>query len=324
MITDSLLHLYDLPLERELVPINDGFNNTVYTNGDLIFRVSPSSRRSQLDIMNELAFIKGLWKKGVPVALPVASIRKRMVETIGEHLFVVAFEKALGTSIDITNPVIWNKELFYHWGSLMGKMHSAGKEIKVARPTWTVHQPDILNLFPKISSKPVAEMYSQLLNQLVKFPLTPDLFGLIHNDFHQGNFFVNEGQITVFDFDDSAYHWFAYDLAVSFYHAFWQATSFTPEDNEFSSVFWENFIKGYKQEHTLSAELIQQIPIFLKIREIFLYTLFLEKWDIGNIEDWQEYTLTNLKNNIETGEPYANVNFAEMIDNLSIGKINLK
>jgi amicoumacin kinase len=262
MVTDSIFHLYNIPeAEGALVPINDGFNNTVYSYGELIFRVSPSNRRNELDIMNELAFIKGLWQKGVPVSLPVTSVRKRLVETIGEHQFVVAFEKAKGTSIDVTNRVVWNKELFYHWGNLMGKIHSAG-EIKVDRPIWTSHQPDLLNLIPKITSEPIAEKYNQLLNQLVKFPLTTDLFGLIHNDFHQGNLFVNEGRLTIFDFDDSAYHWFAYDLATSFYHAYWQASSFTPENTQFSREFWEHFLRGYQQEHTLSKELIQQIPSF--------------------------------------------------------------
>lgn len=320
MITDSILHLYDIA-EGDLVPINDGFNNTVYSYGDLIFRVSPSSRRNELDIMNELAFIKGLWEKDVPVSLPVISVRKRLVESIGEHHFVVAFEKAKGTSIDVINRDVWNKELFYHWGNLIGKMHSAGENMKVDRPIWTPQQPDLLNLFPKITSESIAEKYKQLLNQLVKFPVTPDLFGLIHNDFHQGNIFVNKGKLTVFDFDDCAYHWFAYDLATTFYHAYWQASSFTPENTQFSREFWEQFLRGYQQEHTISKELIQQIPIFLKIREIFLYTLFLGKWDLKNLEDWQSYTLTNLKHNIESGEPYSDVNFTEMIDNLGRGKI---
>jgi amicoumacin kinase len=314
MITDDILLLYGHP-KGELVPINDGFHNKVYSSGNLIFRVSPSERRKPYEIMNELALIKGLYEFGLPVSLPVRSVHERLVETIGEHHNVVAFEKAKGTPIDVTNRDVWNKELFYHWGKLMGNIHKAGQAIKVNRPIWTVNQPDLLNLLPKISSEPIAEKYKQLLNELVNFPLNPDLFGLIHNDFHQGNMFVKEGRLTVFDFDDCAYHWFAYDFAASFYHAYWQASSFTPEDKEFSRVFWENFLKGYKQVRTINKELIQQIPIFLKIREIFLYTLFLEKWDLENLEDWQEYTITNIKHNIESGIPYSNVNFSEMIDN---------
>ncbi|MEH7273332.1 phosphotransferase enzyme family protein, partial [Neobacillus vireti] len=317
MITDIILPLYGYK-EGELVPINDGFHNTVYSYGNLIFRVSPSSRRKQLDIINELAYIHGLWENGVPVSIPVKSVSKKLVETIGEHHFVVAFEKAKGTSIDVTNRDLWNKELYYHWGNLMGKMHMAGKTIKVDRPIWSENQPDLLNLLPKITSDLIAEKYKQLLNQLKKFPLTPNLFGLIHNDFHQGNIFVNKGRLTVFDFDDCAYHWYAYDLAAAFYHAYWQTSSFTPENTQFSSEFWEHFLRGYQQVHTLSKELIQQIPIFLKIREVFLYTLFLEKWNSDNLEDWQGYTLTHLKYNIESGKPYSDVNFTEIIDSFGL------
>ncbi|MFB3163302.1 phosphotransferase [Neobacillus sp. 179-J 1A1 HS] len=320
MIIDTILHLYGYK-EGELVPINDGFHNTVYSHGNLIFRVSPANRRKQVDIMNELAFIKGLWENGVPVSLPVKSLNKKLIEPISSNHFVVAFEKAKGTSIDVTKTEVWNDDLFYRWGNVMGRMHSAGKKIKVDRPIWTVQEPDLLKLFPKITSETIAEKYKQLLMQLATFPLTPDLFGLIHNDFHQGNMFVKEARLTVFDFDDCAYHWLAYDLATSFYHAYWQATSFTPEHTQFSSEFWMHFLRGYQQEHTLSKELILQIPIFLKIREIFLYTLFLEKWDLKNLLDWQNYTLTNLKNNIVSGMPYSNVNFTEIIDNFGLGTI---
>jgi amicoumacin kinase len=315
MITEIILPLYGYT-DGELVPINDGFHNTVYSYGDLIFRLSPFGRRKEVDIINELAFINGLWEKDVPVSLPVKSLRGNFIEPVGNQ-FLVVFEKAKGTHIDVSNRGIWNKELYYHWGNLMGKMHKAGNNIKLDRPRWTVGQPDLLNLLPRIASEPIEEKYKQLLNDLVSFPQTPDLFGLIHNDFHQGNLFVNEGMLTIFDFDESAYHWFAYDLATSFYHAYWQASSSTPEDIHFSRVYWEHFLRGYQQEHRLSKEIIQQIPIFLKIREIFLYTLFLEKWELLNLQDWQNYTLTNLKKNILTGNPYSDVNFIEMIDNLS-------
>jgi amicoumacin kinase len=315
MITEKILPLYGVTV-GELVPINDGFHNTVYSHGNLIFRLSPSSRRKKEDILNELEFIKDLWKKAVPVSMPVKSIRGNFVETVGNQYFLVVFEKAKGTPIDVTNLDIWNKELYYYWGNLMGKMHSAGKNIELNRPRWTVNQPDLLNLLPRINSEPIAEKYKQHLKYLVAFPLTSDLFGLIHNDFHQGNLFVDKGRLTLFDFDDSAYHWFAYDIATSFYHAYWQASSFTPENTQFSREFWEHFLRGYQKEHKISKELIQQIPIFLKIREIFLYTLFLEKWDLLNLQDWQEYTLIDLKNNIESEKPYSNVNFEEIIDKL--------
>ncbi|MEH7251409.1 hypothetical protein V7111_04725, partial [Neobacillus niacini] len=63
MIRDSLIHLYG-QIEGELVRINDGFHNTVYTTRHFIFRVTPTSRRKKSDITNELTFIESLWKYG--------------------------------------------------------------------------------------------------------------------------------------------------------------------------------------------------------------------------------------------------------------------
>ncbi|MEH7010894.1 phosphotransferase [Neobacillus niacini] len=315
----SLDQIYGINM-KELIPISEGFHNTVLSYQNLIFRLSSRNRRRLTEIESEIAFLQALGEKGIPVSLPIKSPNGRFIENNYQN-YIVCFEKAKGKPVDVTEREVWNKDLFFQWGRVTGKMHQVSKDIKVTRPTWSPDNPDILKLLPKIKSGIIANRYKQLLNQLMSFEVNSDRYGLIHNDFHQGNFFVNEGEITVFDFDDSAYHWFAYDLATSFYHAYWQATSFTPEDKEFSSVFWKNFLKGYNQEQKISKELIQQIPIFLKIREIFLYTLFLEKWDLENLQGWQEYTLADLKNKIETSKPYSDVNFSEMIDNIGLGKI---
>ncbi|SDN29399.1 phosphotransferase enzyme family protein [Bacillus sp. OK048] len=307
---------------KDLIPISEGFHNTILSYQNLIFRLSSRNSRSLEEIESEVAYLQALGEKGVSVSLPIKSPKEKIIESTDQH-YIVCFEKAKGNAVDVADREVWNKDLFFTWGRVSGRIHQVSKDIRINRPTWSPDNPDILNLLPKIKSKIIANRYEQLLKLLGDFEMNSNLFGLIHNDFHQGNFFVNKGEITIFDFDDSAYHWFAYDLAVSFYHAYWQASSFTPENTEFPFVFWKYFLKGYMQEHLISKELIQQIPIFLKIREIFLYTLFMEKWDTKNLEDWQEYTLTNLKNKIETGEPFSEVNFTEMIDNLVKDGISL-
>nr|WP_241745325.1 hypothetical protein [Lysinibacillus sphaericus] len=69
-----------------------------------------------------------------------------------------------------------------------------------------------------------------------------------------------------------------------------------------------NFFAGYRTENMLHKDIIIQIPIFLKIREIYLYQLFKEKWNTGNLEEWQGYTLQNLEDKIRNQEPYAGIN----------------
>ncbi|MEH7439684.1 phosphotransferase [Neobacillus drentensis] len=308
---------YDFAPE-ELIPINNGFQNSVYTfskdGRDYILRLSNRERKSFSDLENELKFIEALAKEGVSVSRPVPSKNNLLIEEV-TNLLLVAFEKAEGVAVDVTDANVWTTELFYNWGKQIGRMHKVSHLIQLDRPKWTKKEPDLLRLLPKINSKLIKEIYTNLLDKLRDFHQDSNLFGLIHNDFHQGNFFVKDRRITVFDFDDCAYHWFAYDLAVSFYHAYWQASSFTPEQTDFSRIFWHHFFKGYEEEHTIHREMLEQIPTFLKIREIFLYVLFLEKWDLHSLAEWQAYTLEDLKHRIEEQIPYSNVDFKELIDN---------
>ncbi|MDQ1145893.1 Ser/Thr protein kinase RdoA (MazF antagonist) [Bacillus sp. SORGH_AS 510] len=308
---------YDLAPE-ELIPITSGFQNSVYTyykdGKEYILRVSNRNRKSLSALENELKFIAALEKEEVSVSRPVPSKYNLLIESV-DHFFVVAFEKAQGVPVDVTDANVWNSDVFYNWGKQIGRMHKASQRIQLDRPKWTKEEPDLLDLLPKIESNLIKERYTELLDKLRDFQQDSHLFGLIHNDFHQGNFFVKDRRITIFDFDDCAYHWYAYDLAVSFYHAYWQASSFTPEQTDFSKNFWHHFLKGYYEEHTIDIEMLEQIPTFLKIREIFLYMLFLEKWDLDSLVDWQVYTLEDLKYRIEDQIPYSNVNFKELIDN---------
>ncbi|MDN3015945.1 phosphotransferase [Paenibacillus sp. BSR1-1] len=322
MIQNIIAERYNI-LASELMPISTGFHNSVYshdhTGNNLVFRISNGTRRSLSGLENELKFVSTFEEYGISVSKPILSKYERMIEEVEyqkQKFYVVAFEKAEGVPVDVTNKKIWNVTLFYNWGKLTGKMHKVSSKLdaKLDRPKWTRNQPDLLRLIPKISSTMIADRYLELLEFLKRYNEDPNLFGLMHNDFHQGNFMVNDGRITVFDFDDCAYHWFAYDLAVSFYHAYWQSTSFVPERTDFSETFWVQFLNGYQTEHPISRHLLEQIPIFLKIREIFLYVLFLEKWDLQHLEDWQTFTLKDLKQRIEDKIPYSTVNFEELID----------
>lgn len=303
---------------EELIPITNGFQNSVYTyhkdGRDYILRLSNQNRKNLSDLENEIKFIAALEKDEVSVSRPFPSKNNLLIESV-DQFFVVAFEKAQGVAVDVTDSNVWNSDVFFNWGKQIGRMHKASQRIQLDRPKWTKEEPDLLGLLPKIESKLIKERYTELLDQLRDFQQDSHLFGLIHNDLHQGNFFVKDRRIIIFDFDDCAYHWFAYDLAVSFYHAYWQASSFTPEQTDFSRIFWHHFLKGYNEEHPIQREMLEQIPTFLKIREIFLYVLFLEKWDLHSLADWQSYTLEDLKYRIEEQIPYSNVNFKELIDN---------
>ena len=48
-----------------------------------------------------------------------------------------------------------------------------------------------------------------------------------------------------------------------------------------------------------------QLPLFYKLREMFLYVVFHKKWDFDNLVDWQESMYATYKNNIENDIPFV-------------------
>ncbi|CAM3055420.1 phosphotransferase [Paenibacillus sediminis] len=302
-----------------------GFQNSVYSfirnNREYVLRLTHSTRRDLNLIKGELDFVNHLSNSGVSVSRAIPSVNDHYAEQISigqDTYYATSFEKAKGRPVDVSDDQEWNRDFFQRWGKLLGKMHATAKkyeapDLAIKRPEWSKNNPDIHNIKNHMPSEMIANKYSELLTALTTLDRHDDLFGLIHNDFHQGNFFVHDSQITVFDFDDSAYYWFASDIAVSFYHAYWQGTSVHPNRKDFSEQFMKSFLEGYSKENNITKEMVSQIPLFLKMREIFLYVLFLRNWDPNHLQDWQRATLQNLKFNIENDVPYSDLDFHKII-----------
>lgn len=53
-----------------------------------------------------------------------------------------------------------------------------------------------------------ADEMNEILQRFSRMPATPSDYGLIHSDVNPTNFHVDQGKITLFDFDDCGYNWF--------------------------------------------------------------------------------------------------------------------
>ena len=51
------------------------------------------------------------------------------------------------------------------------------------------------------------------------------------------------------------------------------------EKDAYAKWFLENFMAGYNEENTLDGFWLNEIPFFLKLRDITLYTVFHKKFD---------------------------------------------
>jgi len=302
------------------IRILDGFESFIYEytkNGEqFILRIAHSLRRSEALIHAEVEWINYLAENGTGVAKAVLSANNQLVESIpdseGDFFLVAAFVKAQGVHAWEYG---WNKNLYVTYGKLIGRMHALTKDFQPSHPEWKRPQwndeimLDIHRNLPE-SEAPVKSKFDELVKHISLLEKNRENFGLVHFDAHAGNFFVNEnGNITLFDFDDCCYHWFSNDVAIVLFYMI----RGTDDQSEFVDDFMAHFLKGYQQENIFATDWLKQIPMFLKLREIDLYSVIHRSFDVNNLQDrWAAFFMKNRKERILNDVPFLDFDFTSL------------
>ena len=125
----------------------------------------------------------------------------------------------------------------------------------------------------------------ELIAELHALPKNVDSYGLIHNDFNDGNFTVDydNGDITVFDFDDCCYFWFMYDMACAWEGGIGRvARRPLAERRDYMERYMEQVMTGYERENHLSDDWLARLPLFLRLiqlQELTYYARYLDEPD---------------------------------------------
>jgi Ser/Thr protein kinase RdoA (MazF antagonist) len=252
-------------------------------------------RRVEL-IQAELHFVEYLAAGGVRVSRPVPSVNGNLIEVIpasGIDFIAVSFVKGCGMRVPDNGyryrEGVPMQEYFQNWGQTLGQMHRLAKSYQpsseaIKRPEW--HQWEYYSGFPYGERLPIIQKkYDQLIAELHSLPTDVDSYGLIHNDFNDGNFTVDydNGDITVFDFDDSCYFWFMYDIACAWEGGIGRAMFRSlAERQDFMARYMEHVLTGYTRENTLSDAWLARLPLFLRLvqmQELMHFAQYLDEPD---------------------------------------------
>ena len=309
---------YEIP--SEAIRLLDGFESFIYEfdkqDRAYVLRISHTLRRSINLIQGEVDWINFLSAGGASVARAVPSIQGHLVEVVedgsGGQFLATAFDKAPGgppgkDSLDAN--------LFFQHGRQMGRMHAITRlyhplNEASRRPDW--NDPEMMFaerwLGPK--DQTTLDRYWILRAYLEKLTVEEAGYGLIHQDAHYGNFFVDTaGRITLFDFDDCCYSWFMNDIAIVLFYAVLGQV----DGPVFTREFMSHFLRGYQQENNLDQKWFKEIPYFLKLREIDLYAVIHRSFDVENLEDpWVAYYMRGRKQRIEEDIPFIDFDFEEL------------
>jgi Ser/Thr protein kinase RdoA (MazF antagonist) len=281
----------------------EGAANLVYEyeieGKPFIIRLSYTPERSVEQIHAELHFVNHLHDHGVRVSRPIPSINGEMVETIqakGIPFHIVSFIKGKGMRVPDNGyqyrtdaPI---EEYFQDWGQTLGQMHAVTKDYRplderIKRPEWSELHKNRLAIETQVPQhlEVIRHRIQFTLDEIKSLPRDRDSYGLIHGDFNDGNFTVDysNGDITVFDFDDSCYFWFVYELASA-----WEGgigrTMFRGLDERISFMdrYMDQVMEGYNQHNSLPSEWLERIPLFIKliqIEEFLHYVQYIDESD---------------------------------------------
>jgi Ser/Thr protein kinase RdoA (MazF antagonist) len=305
-------------IDPDRIRLLDGFESFIYEfergGEEYILRIGHSLRRSEALICGEVDWISFLSDGGASVARAVPSDMGKLVEHVddgaGGHFLATAFVKARGVSPWKAG---WTHELYERYGALIGRMHVLSRDYVPADPVWTRphwNDPIMLDVerFLPASDGAVVERYRELTAHLDGLPRDVDSYGLIHQDAHGGNMFVDEdGRITLFDFDDCAYSWYANDIAIVLFYA----VSVAEDPPAFTWEFMKSFLEGYRNESRIDHAWWEDVPHFLKLREIDLYAVIHRSFDVENLDDpWCSRFMDGRSERIAAGVPYLDFDFS--------------
>ena len=259
----------------------------VYRGGQpMVLRITHSSHRNKAEIEAELDWMNYLNQNGVNCPKVFQSSSGQLIECMkasdGTFFYACLYSKVEGTPVKV-NSDQFNAQLFQSWGKAIGKMHAVTKhyqpkEGEKLRPFW--HEEELLEVEKYFPNDPeIIQRTGELRKELIELPQNRDNFGLIHSDIHSGNFFYDGEFVNVFDFDDCSYHWFTSDIAIPLYYSIFYGLESASEDekNEFAHHFLTYFCKGYEECNTLPVSWQEHLPLFLKLRDITLFSVFHKK-----------------------------------------------
>ncbi|MBI9051004.1 MAG: phosphotransferase [Anaerolineaceae bacterium] len=300
----------------------DGFENFIYegqrNDKPVILRLSHSSKKDRDQIGSELAFVNYLAQNGADAAQPLPARNGDLIREIAlpDHTYfsAVCFQKAPGHHPIETD---YNTDLYLKWGAAMGKMHRLSRQYNPPVEQQRIHWYEEIEItrpgdFLPPSQEGVIEMMAEYTRKLHGLPVSRQNYGVVHNDLHPYNYLYDGQQITMIDFEDAVQMWYMADLVSSlFMVSVWPPNEMNRED--FTRSFWPFFLRGYREQNDIPESWIEEIPLFLKFRELGQYVAMYRACDMQNLDPWVAHFLNGRQQRIEEDLLYIEIEDWQMI-----------
>ncbi|RZS90041.1 Ser/Thr protein kinase RdoA (MazF antagonist) [Motilibacter rhizosphaerae] len=260
----------------ELISISENATWLVRPPGaePLVLRLNRPGYHSRAAIESELAWVSSLRREGVVRTPPVVpTVDGSLVAALpgrpGQHAVLFAHVRGSHPDESALLPA------FPGLGALTARLHEHARRWQRPAGFERFRWDERTSLGPDghwgrwQDGLGVGEAEAEVLgaaadlasDRLRRFGDAAGTFGLVHADMRLANLLVDDGEVTVIDFDDCGFSWYLYDLAASL--------SFIEHLPEAPALV-DAWVQGYRTEAPLSAEEERLLPSLVVLRRILL------------------------------------------------------
>ena len=247
-------------------------------------RLAEQSERRRVAIEDELALLRVLAERGLPVAIPHDSDRGRSVETLVTSAGVFhacAFAALSGEPWDEDDEL--SADRLIRWGEGLGRLHAAARELPRAfAPSRDTHEDRLGFIGSHLGGDERARRELESISTaLGRLPIDDRTYGLVHGDFELDNLFWNGTLSGIADFDDSFHCWYLADVAFAL-----GSVLSSPSERPASL---DSFLAGYSRQCEIDAEVRAVLPIFWRLADLQRYARLLRALDLPADQDYPEW-----------------------------------
>lgn len=257
------------------------------------------------------AFIHYLAESGLAVARPLASRTGRYAEVLAVApnacLVGTATARVPGELFPDEDLVVFPEAALREWGRVQARLTNLSAS-HVPAPglepilDWSCDEYLAFEEHLPGPQPKVLAVRDAFLSALGARGREPSGYGLVHGDFHHGNFHWDGSRLTVFDFDNVHYSWFDSEPAISLYNCLPMPRSKVEERRQYALGFLRAYLPGYRSERPFGREEVLRIPFWLKYIELLSYCYCL-KYFTPPISDRRQATLDEYRRRLEEGIP---------------------
>ncbi|MDO6460135.1 phosphotransferase [Granulosicoccaceae sp. 1_MG-2023] len=251
----------------------------------MVIRVHRPDYHSLAEIESELHWITAVRSAGAvntPSPLTAADGSYLVpVEAQGREFQTVAFEFVAGREPDVGESL---PDWFERLGAVTARLHQHTRQWQrpagFVRKQWHLetmigeqgYWGDWRNAIglQACHEQVISDAVALISERIAGYGRGADRYGLVHADLRLANLLVDGEQLSIIDFDDCGFCWYAYDFAAAI--SFYELDPLVPE-------LRKSWVKGYRSVAQFSDADEQAISTFIMMRRIML-----SAWLAGHAE----------------------------------------